>query len=295
MRKTLKKTSLLLLCTALLLGFTPRITNASAIKLNKTKATIYIGDKTTLKVTGTNKHIMWTSNNKKVATVNSKGVVYAKTVGTATISAKVGAGSTGKTLKCTVTVKNKIIVPKSPIFIKLGEYEEITIKTRGLKSNESIGFIENGYYYPNENTVNFDWDDDVLIAEGHKLGSKTISIEVFEDGFPTGKEQQEITAYVLRDDSGWISWSDLKYFAEVDKYSDNEGVEYDIDSRKGISYSGIVKYSLSFILPNDIVEDTVYLTNGMDSLTSKANNIHYKMHNKQLYFSVQDLLDTNLI
>lgn len=45
--------------------------------------------------------VKWSSSNKRVATVNSKGKVTAKKKGTAKISAKVG----GKTYKCKVTVK----------------------------------------------------------------------------------------------------------------------------------------------------------------------------------------------
>ena len=45
--------------------------------------------------------VKWSSSNKKVATVNSKGKVVAKKKGTAKISAKVG----GKTYRCKVTVK----------------------------------------------------------------------------------------------------------------------------------------------------------------------------------------------
>ena len=295
--KTLKKTGVLALSLCLLLSATPQKVNAGDIKLNKTKVSLYSGSKTTLKVTGTTKHIMWSSSDQKVATVNNNGVVRGKKIGSTIITARVGSGSTGKTLKCKVTVKNKIIVPKSQIFVTLGEYEEIVVKDRGLKSDEYISFFEGS----NKN-VNFEWDTNnskdynILIAEGQKLGRASVTLRVTDNwGVAIGSEKHTIDVYVLRDNSGWISWKDLKSFADVDRFTDEDEVEYNIDSRKGVSDSGIAKYSLSFILPNDIVEDTVYLTNGMDSLTSKANNIHYKMHNKQLYFSVQDLLDTNLI
>lgn len=76
----------------------------SKIKLNTTKKTIYKGSTYTLKVKGTKKKVKWTTSNKKVATVNSKGKVTAKKKGTATITAKVG----GKKLKCKITVKNPV-------------------------------------------------------------------------------------------------------------------------------------------------------------------------------------------
>lgn len=280
-----------MICTVITLNFNPKVT-ANAVKLNKTKTNIYIGNKTTLKVLGANKHIMWSSSNPKIATVNNKGIVSGKKFGTAIISAKIGSGSTGKTLKCTVSVKNRIIFPKSPIFINLNEYEEILIKTRGLKDNENIGFIDND----NKDAVNFEWDDDILIAEGRKLGTKTIDIQILEDDVIIEKEKQKITVYVFRDNSGWISWEDLKYFvAFANKFDGEDKVEYLIYSKKGLSSSVIVKYSLKFYLPNDIIEDTVYLTDGIFSYSVQTGNVHYKLHNGKLYFNIQDLINSNLI
>lgn len=76
---------------------------AATIKLNKKSVTLTKGKTTTLKVTGTKKKVKWSSSNKKIATVSSKGKVTAKKAGTTYIKAKVN----GKTLKCKVVVKNK--------------------------------------------------------------------------------------------------------------------------------------------------------------------------------------------
>lgn len=287
--KTLKKTGILALSLCLLLNTTPQEVNAGTIKLNKTQVTLYSGNKTTLKVTGTTKHIMWTTSDKKIATVNSKGVVYGKTKGSAIISARIGSGSTGKTLKCKVTVKNKIIIPKSQIFVTLGEYEEIVVKDRGLKPDEYVWFFAD--YNKN---VNFEWDKnnyDILIAEGQKIGKSSVVLRVADDwGIPIGNEEHTIDVYVLRDQSGWISWKDLKYFADIEKINYGDEVEYYIDSLKEISDSGIVEYSLSFTLPSDLVENTVYSVEA-----SKSNTVRYKITNKQLYFNVKDLISANLI
>ena len=287
--KTLKKTGILALSLCLLLNTTPQEVNAGTIKLNKTQVTLYSGNKTTLKVTGTTKHIMWTTSDKKIATVSSKGVVYGKTKGSAIISARIGSGSTGKTLKCKVTVKNKIIIPKSQIFVTLGEYEEIIVKDRGLKPDEYV------YFFTDYNkNVNFEWDKnnyDILIAEGQKIGKSSVVLRVADDwGIPIGNEKHTIDVYVLRDQSGWISWKDLKYFADIEKINYGDEVEYYIDSLKEISDSGIVKYSLSFTLPSDLVENTIYSVKA-----SKSNTVRYKITNKQLYFNVKDLISANLI
>ena len=287
--KILKKTGILALSLCLLLNTTPQEVNAGTIKLNKTQVTLYSGNKTTLKVTGTTKHIMWTTSDKKIATVSSKGVVYGKTKGSAIISARIGSGSTGKTLKCKVTVKNKIIIPKSQIFVTLGEYEEIIVKDRGLKPDEYV------YFFTDYNkNVNFEWDKnnyDILIAEGQKKGKSSVVLRVADDwGIPIGNEKHTIDVYVLRDQSGWISWKDLKYFADIEKINYGDEVEYYIDSLKEISDSGIVEYSLSFTLPSDLVENTVYSVEA-----SKSNTVRYKITNKQLYFNVKDLISANLI
>ncbi len=79
-----------------------------SIAITASKASIYsagTGSTVTLKAysDGIAKTATWTSSNKSVATVNSKGVVTGKKAGTVTITAKIGR----KTIKCTVTVKTQ--------------------------------------------------------------------------------------------------------------------------------------------------------------------------------------------
>ena len=82
---------------------TSNIVQAASVKISSTKKTLYVGSKYTLKIKGTKKRVKWTTSNKKVATVTSKGKVTAKKKGTATITAKVG----NKKYKCKITVKSK--------------------------------------------------------------------------------------------------------------------------------------------------------------------------------------------
>ena len=70
-------------------------------KLNKSKKTMKKGKKFTLKITGGVGKAKFTSNNKKVATVNKKGKIVAKKKGKATITVK----TNGMKLKCKITVK----------------------------------------------------------------------------------------------------------------------------------------------------------------------------------------------
>ena len=106
MSKT-KKFLAIILTLVLSISMIP-ITSVSAakkVKLNKTKATIYVGKTVTLKLKNNKNKIKWSSSNKKVATVTSKGKVKGKKAGKATITAKVGK----KKYKCKVTVKKKVI------------------------------------------------------------------------------------------------------------------------------------------------------------------------------------------
>lgn len=90
---------------------TPTAVTASAASkktaLNKSKVTVTTGDSYTLKLLSSKKKaitksVKWSTSNKKIATVSSKGVVKAVKKGTATITAKYK----GKKYKCKVTVKN---------------------------------------------------------------------------------------------------------------------------------------------------------------------------------------------
>lgn len=96
------------------------------VKLNKTQVSVKKGKKVTLKIVKKNvKKIVsakWTSKNKKIATVSSKGKVTGKTAGkstTITCKVKYKAEGTGKVqsknLKCKVTVKSSSPLPdKTP-------------------------------------------------------------------------------------------------------------------------------------------------------------------------------------
>lgn len=94
---------LLILCMAGSIFFTAPQTEAAAIKLNTTKKTLYVGSSYKLKVKGASQKITWKSSKKSVAKVSKKGVVKAKSAGSATITAKVAR----KKLRCKITVKKK--------------------------------------------------------------------------------------------------------------------------------------------------------------------------------------------
>ena len=117
MEKYMKKLSVFVVAIVMSLILIPT-TNTNAAqkpKLNKKSATIYVGKTVKLKVKGNRKKVKWSSSNKKVATVSSKGKVKGKKAGKATITAKVG----NKKLKCKITVKQKSVKKANN---KIGEY-----------------------------------------------------------------------------------------------------------------------------------------------------------------------------
>ena len=75
------------------------------VKLNKKKITLKVGKTAKLKLINIKKgkKVKWSSSKKKIATVNQKGKIKARKVGTTKITAKVGK----KKYVCKVTVKKK--------------------------------------------------------------------------------------------------------------------------------------------------------------------------------------------
>lgn len=131
MRAMKKLLSIMCLAMVLTLGmpiimpFTDVITSVEAatkVKLNKTKATIFVGKSVQLKIKGTKSKVKWASNNKSVAKVSSNGKVTGKKAGKAVITAKVGK----KRYKCSITVKKK----------KNSKSETVDVKSISLNQTE---------------------------------------------------------------------------------------------------------------------------------------------------------------
>lgn len=94
---------------------------AATVKINKKTLTLEVGKTATLKISGTTAKVTWSSSNKAVATVNSKGKVTAKKAGKATITATVNK----KKYTCSVTVKKaaKQEVSFSTQTTKMGNFQ----------------------------------------------------------------------------------------------------------------------------------------------------------------------------
>lgn len=85
----------------LLLPLTATTAEAAALKINKSKLTLFAGDVYTLKIKGTTKYITWTCNKKSIAKVDTDGTVITLKKGKAVITAIID----DKKITCTITVK----------------------------------------------------------------------------------------------------------------------------------------------------------------------------------------------
>ena len=100
----------------------PAPTPVKSIKLSISKLILIKGQKSALKISGTNSAVKWTTSNKNVAVV-SNGVVLAKGKGNATITAKVD----GVTKICQVLVETPELNLKT-LKVKVGVKRKLTLK-----------------------------------------------------------------------------------------------------------------------------------------------------------------------
>ncbi len=117
-------------------------TEIVSVSLNKTTASLNIGKTVSLTATinpsntTQSKELTWTSSNTSVATVDSKGVVTAKSAGTTTITVKT---SNGKTATCKITVESpitKITLDKTSATLDIGK--TVTLKATISPSNTTM-------------------------------------------------------------------------------------------------------------------------------------------------------------
>lgn len=118
MKQTTKRIITFMLACAMAFTMMPaNVSKAAAVKLNKTKLSIYEEETATLKLKGAKK-VTFTSSNKKIASVDKKGVVTGVKKGNCNITAK--DAKTGKKYVCKVTVKAAKIMKIEDAFISKG-------------------------------------------------------------------------------------------------------------------------------------------------------------------------------
>lgn len=98
----MKKVLSLFLIIALCLTIIPPSIASAAVKINKKKLSLDVGDTYQLKISGSTGAVKWTSTDTDIAKVSSKGKVTAKSVGIVIITATVKK----KEYNCVVNVVN---------------------------------------------------------------------------------------------------------------------------------------------------------------------------------------------
>lgn len=154
--------------------------------LNKTKKSIYIGRKYTLKLidkkgkTIPSSKVKWSRSNKTVASVSKSGVVTGKKAG----KIKITATYKGKKYTAVITVKSAVSVSKSTVTFKPGETAKKTIKVtckddKGIKwkTVEGSGIVKLSQAKK--------WSNDTkslyITPTGKKFGTVKIKIYSVED------------------------------------------------------------------------------------------------------------------
>ena len=286
--RIIKKISILL-CLCLSLSFLPTqywptfhttdTVEAATLNLNVSSKKLYIDEKYTLKVKGSKKYVMWRSSNKKIASVSSKGVVTAKKTGIATITATVGAGSSGKKLKCKITVLSRLSVKNNVIRCYPDQYQQIKIKANKLKSNEVFGLeyeannVAVGKLYKKSNYYN-------LIVEPDGLGHTQLVVRIYKQDniFPTAQNDSiTFDIFSYPDKSGWISADDLDAF--------------------GISIIDCLDGTFGVLCSNTssggFVTDARTLDPACDKQTGTNtyvnDGLRYKIQGRQVYLSTTDM------
>ena len=105
-----------------------------SLTLDKSSVSFYVGQSSTIKATvyGASKTVTWSTSNSKVVTVSKTGVITAKAVGKATITAK----ANGLTKTCTVNVKaSTLSLDKTSVTLNVGDTTTIKATVAGASKN----------------------------------------------------------------------------------------------------------------------------------------------------------------
>lgn len=176
----------------------------AAAKINKSKATLYVGQTVNLKITGTGKKVTWSTSNKAVATVKA-GKVTAKKKGVATITAKVS----GKKYTCKVTVKDYTL-KLSQDTVEIGNHKQkvIQVETNAKKftaTTKDTDIIQ--VFYQNNS------DSSIILFFTLSTGTATITVKA-------GNVTKKVTVTVT-DGEELISHDEFNWTKEIAE--DNEG------------------------------------------------------------------------
>lgn len=152
--------------------------SAATPKLSKTSVTLTKGYQTTLSVSNASS-VTWSTGDKSIATVSSKGKVVGKAPGTTYVYAKTGS----TTLKCKVTVvASKITANKSSVTLdKVGETATVKFTVKGSHSGITVGSTNRSVA-----TASFSparWDGNNVTVKITAKGAGTARIKVYNKNY----------------------------------------------------------------------------------------------------------------
>lgn len=153
--------------------------SAASPKLNKTSVTVTKGYQTTLSVSNASGTVKWSTGDKSIATVSSKGKVVGKAPGTTYIYAKTG----NTTLKCKVkVVASKITADRSSVTLdKVGDTATVTFTVKGSKSGIKVGSTKNSV--AKASWLTGDWDGNDVTVKITAKGAGTAKIKVYNSNY----------------------------------------------------------------------------------------------------------------
>lgn len=154
---------------------TNELVQAATPKINKTNATMQLGDTLKLSVSGLNKgyKVTWTSSDKSIATVTSKGVVTAKTPNA---SVKITA-----TVKYKTKTKKKLYCTINTIYPPLERTLNVTEQLLGLGQSFELSVTDSDVYDKIIYTVRDPFYATVDTSTGRVSARALGSTEVYAD------------------------------------------------------------------------------------------------------------------
>ena len=181
-----------------------KVISVTGVSLDKTSLTLTEGDTQTLTATvtpsnATDKSVTWSSNNASVAEVSSTGVVFARSVGTATITVKTNDG--GKIATCLVTVfvsVTGVSLNQTSLSMEVGDTKTLTATVTPSNATD-----KRVIWSSSNTSVATVSSSGVVIAKS--LGSATITVKTAE-----GSKTASCAVIVNNQENRW--------------YVDNDGV-----------------------------------------------------------------------
>lgn len=114
-------------------SYTCKVVVKEKPRLSAKSATICVGGTANLKVGGTSKKVVWSSDDSAVATVTNKGVVTGVGIGSTVIVAKVG----NKKLKCNITVQAAVTTETTDLSVVNAGVRDITYVSEQITCESS--------------------------------------------------------------------------------------------------------------------------------------------------------------